>query len=170
MGVAIDTLLVCTASGMVLLLSGVDFTDTSIDAVGLIQGAFSSQFGGLANWFIAIMLLIFAFTTLITATYIGHVNFKFACKNKTAFYVFFAIQMVIIAASGYLSLGVAFDLLDFALGLFCFFNIVAMMLLYKKIKGCFDDYDAQLKKGATDPLYDWDAFRKAEGLKPFDEE
>lgn len=165
-GVMVDTLLVSTASGLIILLSGVDYINMS--GASLVQAAFSSQFGGASEWFIAVAMLLFAFTTLITATFIGHANFKYICYNKKAFWIFFTVQMIFTMMSCYLPMGAAFEVLDLIIAVLCFLNLIAMVGLWKDVKTCFHDYEAQLKAGNTDPIFDWNAFRKSKGMKPLE--
>lgn len=166
MGVMIDTLIVCTATGLVILCSGADYT--KMNGAVLVQYAFSSQIGGFAEWFIALAMLFFAFTTLITATFVGHVNFKYICNNKKAFWVFFAVQMIFTMISCYLPMGAAFEILDLIIAVLYFLNLIAMVGLWKDVKNCFDDYETQLKAGNDDPIFNWDAFRKSKGMAPME--
>ncbi len=62
-GVFTDTILVCTATGMIILLSGADYH--TLTGIALTQAAFSHYFGGAASWILAVALFFFAFTSLI---------------------------------------------------------------------------------------------------------
>ena len=165
-GVAVDTLLVCSATGIIILLSGADYT--TLSGASLVQEAFTHFLGGAGPTFIAVTLFFFIFTTLITSTYIGQVNFKYLFKSKTAFWIYFAVQMSLAALSAYLSNDTVFLFVDLMCGFNVIFNVVAMAFLFKKAKSCFNDYEAKLKAGDTDPLFDWKTFRISEGLEPFE--
>lgn len=63
-GISVD-LVVCTLTGLVLLVSGVIQPDTSLVGIQLMQAAFYNAFGTVGNWFVAVSLFFFALSTIV---------------------------------------------------------------------------------------------------------
>ncbi len=166
-GVATDTLVVCSATGMIILMSGVDYT--TITGAALTQMAFGTFFGH-APWIIAITLVFFAFTSLLASIYGGQVNIKYLFgNNSNALRIYFGIQLVLVAAAAMLSTSEMFLIIDCLSGFMCLCNMVALIFLYRKAKDCLTDYEEKKAQGDNDPIYDWNKFRAENGMKPFSE-
>lgn len=69
-GISVD-LLVCTFTGLVLLLSGVIDTPQGLVGIQLMQSAFSQTFGAWGNWFIALSLFFFALSTIVAILWLS---------------------------------------------------------------------------------------------------
>ena len=165
--VAIDTLFVCTATGIIVLLSGADITQFS--GAALAQEAFAVFFGAAAPYIVAIMLFFFAFTSLVASFYGGAVNIGYVNNSKTVRIVYMAIIAIVSALSAMLSVDAMFEISDFTSALMVFPNIIALFILFKKAKTCLRDYEIQRDKGVKEPVYDWATFRKENGLPPWEE-
>ena len=166
--VAIDTLLVCTATGIIILLSGVDYTQMS--GAVLAQAAFKVFFGDVAPYIIAIALFFFAFTSLIASFYGGATNISYITTNKKVRVVYMAILAVLSALSSLLSVDFMFEISDFTSALMVLPNIIALFILFKQAKGCLEDFEQQQARGIEHPVYDWAKFRSEHGMQPWDEE
>lgn len=165
--VAIDTLFVCTATGIIVLLSGADYTKFS--GAALAQEAFSVFFGPVAPYIVAVMLFFFAFTSLVASFYGGAVNIGYVNNSKTVRIVYMAVITVAAAFSAVLSVDAMFEISDFTSALMVFPNIIALCFLFKKAKACLEDFEAQKKAGIEEPIYDWAAFRAENDLGPWED-
>lgn len=164
--VAIDTLLVCTVTGMIILLSGMDFTTMS--GAQLTQAAFAHFLGGAAPWVIAIALFFFAYTSLLSSIYCSQNSLKFIFGDKKKVVnIYFALQLVCIVFAPLLTTDNMFLLVDFLCGLMSLCNLVALFYLFKPVKATLKDYEDKLAIGDEDPAFNWNAFRRSYGLEPF---
>ncbi len=88
LGVFIDTIVICSCTAFILLVSGVDLSGKSGIGIELTQAALSSQIGPAGSVFITIALFFFAFSTVISTYYYGEANLRFFTKSKTALFIF----------------------------------------------------------------------------------
>ena len=154
LSVFIDTLLICTATAFMCLLSGVAPT---ADAAGApyVQDALRSIFGGFGPIFIAASMTLFAFTTLIGNYYYCEGCLRYILKKKTGqtlLTVFRIIAVVIVFIGAMLSMGLAWDTADLLQALMVIINIPVILLLCKPAIACLDDYCRQRKEG-KDPEF-----------------
>lgn len=80
--VYIDTLMICTATIFILLLTGVYKTDDTINGIPLVQHSLSAQFGPWAIHIITIAVCLFAFTSIVGNYFYAEANVLFITKNK----------------------------------------------------------------------------------------
>ncbi len=149
LSVFIDTLLICTATAFMCLLSGVAPT---VDAAGApyVQDALRSIFGGFGPVFIAVSMALFAFTTLIGNYYYCEGCLRYILKRKpgkTLLTVFRIIAIIIVFVGAMLSMGLAWDTADLLQALMVIINIPVILLLCKPAVACLDDYCRQRKEG-----------------------
>ncbi len=163
LGVAVDTLLVCTATGIIILLSGADYTQ--VTGAALSQMAFGVFFGNMAPWIIAVALLFFAFTSIVSSLYNGGVQVQFLTGNTMVLRVYTCLQIAVILAACVFSPTEMFELTDLSAGLMSLVNVIAMVVLFKQVKACIADYEFQLKQGIKEPVFDWDKFRREQGIE-----
>ncbi len=167
MAVAVDTLLICSATGIIILLSGADYTELS--GASLTQAAFSQFFGGTAPIIVALQHFFFGFTSLVASFYGGNVNVGYICNNKNVRLIYMVILTILSSLSAILSVDAMFEISDFVSALMVFPNIIALVFLFKQASACLKDYEEQRARGIEVPVFDWNKFRKEQGMKPFDE-
>ncbi len=165
--VAIDTLLICSATGIIILLSEADYG--TLSGANLTQAAFTVFFGNTAPIIVAIMLFFFGFTSLVASFYGGMVNIGYINNSKMVRMVYIIILTILSSLSAVLSVDAMFEISDFVSALMVFPNIIALVFLFKQVKGCLKDFEDQQEKGIETPKYDWNQFRKEHGMKPFEE-
>lgn len=76
LGVFTDTILICSCTAFVILLSGI-YADSDLTGIQLTQAALTSQIGVIGNYFIAFCILLFAFSSIIGNYYYGESNIEF---------------------------------------------------------------------------------------------
>lgn len=154
LSVFIDTLLICTATAFMCLLSGVAPT---ADAAGApyVQSALSSIFGGFGPVFIAVSMALFAFTTLIGNYYYCEGCLRYIMKkqpSKAFITVFRIVAAVIVLIGACVSMGLAWDTADLLQALMVIINIPVILILTKTAVKCLNDYCKQKKEG-KDPEF-----------------
>ena len=144
-----DTIVICTLTALTIICSGVDITFGHKVGSELITAAFSTMFGQkFASVFVALALMLFAFTTILGWSLYGSrcVQYLFGLKVSKIYQVLFIIVVVIGAVA---SLDVVWDIADTFNGLMAIPNFIALFALSgvvaKLTKEYFFDKD-KLKK------------------------
>ncbi|RNA67979.1 alanine/glycine:cation symporter family protein [Alteribacter keqinensis] len=147
LGVYIDTLVVCTATAFIILIS----TDLSQagneEGINLLQTSLSTQIGGWASIFIAVAVFLFAFSSIIGSYYYGETNIQFIKDNKTVLNLYRFATMGFVMIGAVASLGFVWELADIFMGLMAIINLAAIALLSGIAVKTLKDYQAQRKQG-----------------------
>lgn len=159
LGVFVDTLLICSATAFIVLLSG---TYTSgAEGIELTQTALAGHIGSWANSFVAIAVFLFAFSSIIGNYYYGETNIEFIKDNKVVMFLYRAAVVVMVYFGSVASFGIVWDMADLTMGLMAIVNLIAIVLLGKISFSALNDYITQ-KKAGKDPVFYADSI---EGLK-----
>ncbi len=123
-GTFIDTIIICTLTGLTLIVSGVWCGD--VNGAAMTEAAFSSAFPDAAKYLLTAGLVLFAFTTIIGWNYYGErcVEYLFGVKGIKP-YRFIFIGLVAIGA--FLKLEVIWVLADIVNGLMAIPNLIALI-------------------------------------------
>ena len=148
MGPFIDTVVICTMTALVIIITG---QHTLIDEPTFDQGVLltSDAFASAIPWFPAVLtlaVLLFAFSTMISWSYYGYQSWSFLFgRSKTMEYTYKIMfcGFVIVGAASTLSAVIDFsDAMIFAM---LFPNIIGLVLLAPKVKEELDKYLGQIK-------------------------
>lgn len=130
-GISVD-LLVCTFTGLVLLLSGVLDSNTGMVGIQLMQSAFNSSFGILGNWFIAISLFFFAMSTIVGWYFFAAQNVRYLFGERPI-WAYRVLVMVLVVLASVVEVPLIWELAD----TFNFFivipNVIAILWLSPKV-------------------------------------
>ncbi|WP_201769716.1 alanine/glycine:cation symporter family protein [Halalkalibacter wakoensis] len=145
LGVFVDTLIICSATAFIILISG-DFANGMV-GIELTQNALASQMGEWASIFVAIAIFLFAFSSIIGNYYYGETNIEFIKKSKLSIMIYrlAVIAMVLFGATAEFYL--VWDMADFTMGLMALMNILVIFLLGKFAFAALSDYGKQRKAG-----------------------
>ena len=154
LSVFIDTLLLCTATAFMCMCSGVT---PAADLAGApyVQAALSATFGSIGPVFIAVAMLLFAFTTLLGNFYYIENCFAYILKKKPSKVFMNTVRVVgavLIFLGAVVSFGFAWDMADICQCMLAFINIPACVVLGGVAYRALDDYTAQKKEGKN-PTY-----------------
>jgi AGCS family alanine or glycine:cation symporter len=173
LSVYIDTLVVCSATALVILITGtyrvydaakeVVFTGHGMPEAITDYGPINTQLAidttipGVGSAFVAIALFCFAFTTIMSYYFQAESNIYFLFrKPKTAFYMIQLLRIGIMLVTFFTAINtmaLAWDLADIGVGLMAWLNIIALILLRKVTFKVFNDFDTQYKSGIKDPVF-----------------
>ncbi len=153
LGVYADTLLVCSATAFVILLSGLLETGTDLQGVQLTQAAISSQVGDWGNTFIAICVLLFAFSSIIGNYYYGETNIEFIESNPVYLNIYRILVLLMVFFGSIGNFGLVWDSADIFMGIMAIVNLVVIAKLGPIAYAAFEDYVSQLKEGKN-PVFD----------------
>lgn len=167
--VYVDTLFVCTATALMILITqqynvvgelpagqfivqNVDAA-TEIGSAAFTQMALLSVFGNFGQVFVGIALFFFAFTTILAYYYITETNVAYLNRvfnNKLPVILFKLLLMFMVAYGTVNSAGYIWNIGDIGVGLMAWVNVLGILMiffLYKPTMRCLRDYEAQKKQG-----------------------
>lgn len=154
LGVFIDTIVICTATASIILLSGGLESFSGMGGIEITQRALDSQVGDWGGQFVAIALLFFAFTSVIANYSYAETNLVFLMHKNTRGIIFLRIAVLgMIVFGGLQSNDVIWALADVSMGLMAMVNLVAILLLSNEVIKLAKDYNQQLDAGKS-PTFD----------------
>lgn len=154
LSVFIDTLIICTCTAMIILLSGTYAPGSEVGGVILTQSALAAIVGEWGRVFISVALSLFVFTTLIYNYYLGENALGFFSKSRAMVQGYRVLVIVLVMWGSTQDLGTVFGFADLTMGLLAIVNLIAMALLFKTGLRLMNDYDAQIKAGVKIPVFD----------------
>ncbi|WP_297131101.1 alanine/glycine:cation symporter family protein [Terrisporobacter sp.] len=152
LGVFTDTIVICSCTAFIVLLYP-DYSTAGLEGIELTQVALSSQIGPIGNIFIAICILLFAFSSIVGNYYYGESNIDFISGNKTVLNVFRVIVVGMVLFGSVTQVAIVWNLADVFMGLMAIINLVAIALLGKYAFMALNDYTKQKKAGIKDPVF-----------------
>ncbi|MCB5162362.1 alanine/glycine:cation symporter family protein [Marinomonas algarum] len=153
LGVFIDTILVCTATAIMIMLSGVIDAGSTLTGVPLTQEAMGVHIGAVGTYFIAIAIFFFAFTSIIGNYSYAENAVIFLKGGKIGVLVLRVVALMMVVWGAYESVATVFNLADAAMGLMATINLVAILLLSGLVVKMTKDYFKQ-RKTTDSPLFD----------------
>ncbi len=152
LSVFIDTLILCSTTVFIVLLSEEAAMAGGAEGITIVQQAVEANYGSIGAIIVTVSVILFAFTSVIGNYFYAEANIKFISENKTFMFVFkvLAVAMVFIGAQQTLS--TAWNLADALMGFMATVNIIAMFLLGQIAVRALADYEAQKKEG-KDPVF-----------------
>jgi AGCS family alanine or glycine:cation symporter len=153
--VFIDTLIICSCTAFLILLSGIDIQDPNADGVVMTQAALAGHVGEAGRVFVSIALMLFAFSSMIYNYYLGEnsLNF-FSEENKTLFNGFRVLTLLLVLWGSLQDLSTVFAFADVTMGLLAVVNLAAVVLLFKVGLRVMRDFDEQRRAGIAQPVFD----------------
>ena len=142
-GVTIDTLVVCTATALVNIVTGAH--TMGLTGIEMTQKAFELGLGGFGLAFIAICLFFFALTTIIGWYFFGEANMKYLFGAKSVnVYRFIVLGFVVLGSV--LEVGLVWDMADMFNGLMVIPNLIGLLILAPQAAAIVKDYDSTFIK------------------------
>ncbi|GHF26233.1 alanine glycine permease [Kordiimonas sediminis] len=143
----IDTVVICTMTALVIIVTGQHQVAAAGDGIVLTSAAFAT----VIDWFpkiLTVAVILFAFSTSITWFYYGQRSFLYLFgNNKKADLVFKASYLLTIFIGSAMALGPVMDMADALLLAMGVPNILGLFLMRKEVKSMLQDYFARLKSG-----------------------
>lgn len=177
--VFIDTVIICSATAFLILLSDayVPGASGNVEGIALTQAALADHVGEWGRTFVSLALLLFAFSTILYNYYLGENSLHFFSRDNQKLFNGFRIAIVLLVCWGATTdLGTVFGFADVTMGLLAVVNLIALILLFKPGLRILKDFDDQFRKGIKQPVFDvrqhteLDLDAKAWELEPEDQE
>ena len=153
LGVFTDTLLVCSCTAFMILISGL-YSTPELNGIALTQAALNSEIGAFGPTFIAIAILLFAFSSIIGNYYYGEANIRFMTSSNavlTVYRVFSGGVLVMFGAMA--SLEIVWNLGDLCMAMLTACNLVAIVRLGKYAFKLLEDYRQQKRSRIKEPTF-----------------
>lgn len=152
LGVFTDTILICSCTAFVILLSGI-YADSDLTGIQLTQAALTSQIGVIGNYFIAFCILLFAFSSIIGNYYYGESNIEFMSAKKFWLVAYRIIVVGMIIFGSLTKVAIVWDLADLFMSFMAIVNLIAILLLGKFAFKALKSYTDQKKQGVKNPIF-----------------
>lgn len=142
LGVFIDTILICSCTAMIMLLTPAEMTEELV-GMDLLQKAMEFHLGQFGVIFIAITLWLFSFSTFIGILFYARSNVAYLFgDNWTAQTLYKIGALIMLFIGGLATYTVVWDLGDVGVGLMTLFNIFMLYPLSKKALAALKDYES----------------------------
>ena len=153
LGVFTDTLVVCSCTAFIILISGV-YDNPELDGIMLTQTALESEVGAWGPVFIAVAIFLFAYSSMIGNYYYGEANVRFMTHSQKALTVYRLLSGGVMVMFGALvSLRTVWSIIDLCMALLTACNLAAIILLGKYAFRLLDDYRSQKRQGIKSPTF-----------------
>ncbi len=162
-GVLIDTLIVCTSTAFIILLSDA-YKQPGLNGIALTQAALSEHIGSWASGCLAIFIFLFGFGALIGNYYYGETNIRFLHTSKAWLMLYRISVFAMIIFGSVAKIQLVWDLADLFMGFMVIVNLIAILLLSKVAFSALNDYIKQ-KKDGKDPVFYKDTIKNHENIE-----
>ncbi len=155
--VFIDTVVICSATAFMILLSGIYDPASGNDVAGiaLTQAALADHVGEWGRVFVSLALLMFAFSTILYNYYLGENSLNFFSRDNQSLFNVFRIAIVLLVCWGATTdLGTVFGFAAVTMGLLAVVNLIALIFLFGKGLRILRDFDRQVRDGIEFPVFD----------------
>jgi alanine or glycine:cation symporter, AGCS family len=152
LGVFVDTLVICSSTAFIILLSGL-YTSKEGNGIILTQNALEGSLGSWAGIFLAVIVFLFAFSSVVGNYYYGESNIEFIKNNKLVLNVYRIAVVGMVAFGSLAELNFVWSLADLFMGLMAIINLIAIILLGKIAFAALVDYKKQKANGQNPVFY-----------------
>lgn len=150
--VFIDTILICSATAMMLFVSGVEGVSGVMDGIPFVQAAVKANVGEWGIHFITFSIFAFAFSSVIGNYFYAESNILFIKNSKFLLFCFRITCVVVVFLGAQADFSLVWNLADVTMGFMAIVNIIAIFMLRKTALLALDNYE-QLKKQGTKPVF-----------------
>ncbi len=153
LGVYIDTLLVCSATAFIILVSDIPIDSNATDGITVTMNALSAVVGGWANYFLFIAIFLFAYSSILGNYFYAQSNIQYLSKNPRIITIFKVVVLLVVFWGSISSSDIVWAFADLSMAIMAILNIIAIVLLHKQAIALLKDFNSQLRKGQK-PVFD----------------
>ncbi|MFR9620537.1 MAG: alanine/glycine:cation symporter family protein [Rikenellaceae bacterium] len=151
LGVYVDTLVICTSTAFIILCGGL--YDSGLTGIELTQMSLMRHVGEWGSYFVAVVILFFAFTSIVANYYYGESNLRFLTANRFVLFVFRLAVVAMVMYGAVAQLDVVWGLSDIGISLMTLCNLTALVLLRRYAIRLLNDYELQRALGLRERYY-----------------
>jgi len=157
LGVFFDTIVVCSATAFMILLSGQFIPGAAPEGTVLTQRALGVHFGDWAVVFTGITVFFLAYSSVLGNYAYAEVNMDFLTQRPWFLNIFRAFVLLAVMLGSVASLPLVWSFADVGTALMAFINLVAIGLLMRYALAAWRDYQTQREAGVAEPVFARDA-------------
>lgn len=146
--VFIDTILICTATALILLIYD-GGGNAALKGVPYVQQALASQFGQAGIAFLTLAIFLFAFTSIIGNYFYAENGLRYLTRNPKLLKLFRSSVFIMVFFGAQMSFELAWGLADVFMGCMTIINLIAVFRLRKQVYTCLENYEQQRKAGLS---------------------
>lgn len=161
-----DTILICSATAFVIIISGV-YTETGLEGIQLTQLALTKTVGPWADIFVAIAILLFAFSSILGNYVYGETNIKFGNISNNWLIVYRIAVLAMVLFGSVSKINLVWNMADLSMGLMAFVNLIAITFLAPIAAKVLKDYADQKKLGKN-PVFKKDTISETAEVECWD--
>ncbi len=159
-GVFVDTILICSATGFIVLLYP-EYATSGLKGIQLTQAALSHSVGSWGTMFVTVCIFLFAFSSVIGNYYYGEANLEFLNNSKFLMFGFRLAVVGVVYVGSIMKLSAVWDMADAFMGIMALINIITITILSPIAFKVVNDYVKQRREGKN-PVFKASSI---EGLK-----
>ncbi|MFS0673240.1 alanine/glycine:cation symporter family protein [Ornithinibacillus sp. 179-J 7C1 HS] len=163
LGVFFDTLLICSATGFIIISAG-GYAGSDLDGIQLTQNAFAQHVGDWSGIFIAIAIFLFAYSSILGNYYYGESNIGYIKDSKVWLFVYRVAVLAMVAFGALASFDFVWALADLTMAIMALINLYAITRLYKIVHRVLQDYRDQRRAG-KDPVFNKEILDDPSGVE-----
>ena len=153
LGVFTDTLLVCSCTAFIILISGL-YEVEGLNGIALTQNALESEIGSSGPVFIAVAIFLFAYSSIIGNYYYGEANVRYLSNKRWVLIIFRLLSGGVMVMFGAMAtLETVWNIVDICMALLTACNLIAIVTLGKYAFRLLDDYIKQKRDGNKSPEF-----------------
>ena len=145
LGVFADTLVICTCTAFVILLSGL--YNNGEDGSILTGSAMEHHLGFFGRWYLTLIVFLFAFSTIVANYFYGESNIRFITRRRWPIQLFRLLSLLTVFVGGIVTLQQAWSFVDLFMALIVILNLAAVLQLAPYVYRLMDDYFRQRAEG-----------------------
>lgn len=169
LGVYFDTILVCSATAFIILLSNPSFGLDDPEGIQLTQNALQGQVGDWAGPFLSVVIFFLAWSSVLGNTYYGEANIRFLSGSQRALTAFRVLVLLCVVGGSLGSVALVWSLADLFMGFMATINIIAILPLAGLAMALLRDYSEQKAQGRN-PVFHRKDLPQARGVTLWDDE
>lgn len=147
-----DTVIICSCTAFIILLSGLPL-DGSIKGIQLTQAALANEIGHFGGQFIAVSILLFAFSSIVGNYSYCETNLFFISQKKIYLQLYRIAVGAMVLFGSIAGLDIVWNLADLSMAIMTITNLIAIALLGKLAVKALKDYNSQKKAGVKSPVF-----------------
>lgn len=152
LSVFIDTLVICSTTAIMLMVSGVEGRAGELDGIPFVQAAIKTSLGEWGIHFITLAIFFFAFSSLIGNYCYAESNIRFIKDSKIVLNAFRCTCLAAVFFGAQADFSTIWNLADILMGCMAIINIFSIFLLGNIAIRALRDYEKQIKQG-KDPVF-----------------
>lgn len=168
LGVFFDTILICSATGFILISAG-GYEGSDADGIQLTQQAFAFHVGDWASIFVAAAIFLFAYSSILGNYYYGENNIEYIKKSPAALFIYRILVIAMVIFGAVAAFDLVWALADVTMAIMALINLYAITRLSKVAVRVLKDYRDQRKAG-KDPKFYRDTMEDESGVAYWERE